>query len=75
MLQTSGVFCFNDMQLLITAQGIHQNSTSSSLFYFQVVHGYSCIFSLYLQVLDESKLQQVDSLHKEFETPEKANKV
>lgn len=29
----------------------------------------------YVQVLDESKLQQVDSLHKEFETPEKANKV
>lgn len=27
------------------------------------------------QVLDESKLQQVDSLYKEFETPEKANKV
>lgn len=29
----------------------------------------------YVQVLDESKLQQVDSLYKEFETPEKANKV
>lgn len=27
------------------------------------------------KVLDESKLQQVDSLYKEFETPEKANKV
>lgn len=27
------------------------------------------------QVLDESKLQQVDSLYREFETPEKANKV
>lgn len=27
------------------------------------------------QVLDESKLQEVDSLWKEFETPEKANKV
>lgn len=34
------------------------------------------IFSFWLiQVLDESKLQQVDSLYKEFETPEKANKV
>jgi len=28
-----------------------------------------------VQVLDEQKLQQVDSLWKEFETPEKANKV
>lgn len=28
-----------------------------------------------MQVLDEQKLQQVDSLWKEFETPEKANKV
>ncbi|XP_017282280.1 nucleolar protein 58 isoform X1 [Kryptolebias marmoratus] len=27
------------------------------------------------KVLDESKLQQVDSLYKEFETPEKANKI
>lgn len=32
-----------------------------------------CVFIF--QVLDESKLQQVDSLYKEFETPEKANKV
>lgn len=29
----------------------------------------------YLQVLDEKKLQEVDSLWKEFETPEKANKM
>uniref|UniRef100_A0A3Q1BD85 Nucleolar protein 58 n=1 Tax=Amphiprion ocellaris TaxID=80972 RepID=A0A3Q1BD85_AMPOC len=28
-----------------------------------------------LPVLDESKLQQVDNLYKEFETPEKANKI
>ena len=27
------------------------------------------------QVLDESKLQEVDSLWKEFQTPEKANKM
>ncbi|XP_051915192.1 nucleolar protein 58 isoform X1 [Hippocampus zosterae] len=27
------------------------------------------------KVLDESKLQQIDSLYKEFETPEKANKI
>lgn len=39
------------------------------------MHDHSYIYSVYLQVLDESKLQQVDSLHKEFETPEKANKV
>uniref|UniRef100_A0A674PA22 NOP58 ribonucleoprotein homolog (yeast) n=1 Tax=Takifugu rubripes TaxID=31033 RepID=A0A674PA22_TAKRU len=37
---------------------------------FETAAGYA-IF----KVLDESKLQQVDSLHKEFETPEKANKV
>lgn len=30
---------------------------------------------LFAQVLDESKLQEVDSLWKEFETPEKANKM
>lgn len=28
-----------------------------------------------LQVLNEKKLQEVDSLWKEFETPEKANKM
>lgn len=39
------------------------------------MHDHSYIYSVSLQVLDESKLQQVDSLHKEFETPEKANKV
>lgn len=27
------------------------------------------------EVLDESKLQQVDSLYKEFDTPERANKM
>lgn len=37
---------------------------------FETAAGYA-IF----KVLDESKLQQVDSLFKEFETPEKANKV
>ncbi|XP_060888910.1 nucleolar protein 58 isoform X3 [Labrus mixtus] len=37
---------------------------------FETAAGYA-IF----KVLDESKLQQVDNLHKEFETPEKANKV
>ncbi|XP_058470508.1 nucleolar protein 58 [Solea solea] len=37
---------------------------------FETAAGYA-IF----KVLDESKLQQVDSLHKEFETPEKANKI
>ncbi|KAM9334019.1 nucleolar protein 58 isoform 2-T2 [Symphorus nematophorus] len=37
---------------------------------FETAAGYA-IF----KVLDESKLQQVDSLYKEFETPEKANKV
>ncbi|XP_072315092.1 nucleolar protein 58-like isoform X1 [Eucyclogobius newberryi] len=37
---------------------------------FETAAGYA-IF----KVLDESKLQQVDSLHKEFETSEKANKV
>ena len=31
--------------------------------------------SVAFQVLDEAKLQQVDSLYKEFETPEKANKM
>lgn len=29
----------------------------------------------FLQVLNEKKLQEVDSLWKEFETPEKANKM
>lgn len=28
-----------------------------------------------LQLLDEKKLQKVDDLYKEFETPEKASKV
>ncbi|KTG33165.1 hypothetical protein cypCar_00021558 [Cyprinus carpio] len=37
---------------------------------FETAAGYA-IF----KVLDEQKLQQVDSLWKEFETPEKANKV
>ncbi|XP_041637433.1 nucleolar protein 58 isoform X1 [Cheilinus undulatus] len=37
---------------------------------FETAAGYA-IF----KVLDESKLQQVDNLYKEFETPEKANKV
>uniref|UniRef100_A0A673BIM7 Nucleolar protein 58 n=1 Tax=Sphaeramia orbicularis TaxID=375764 RepID=A0A673BIM7_9TELE len=37
---------------------------------FETAAGYA-IF----KVLDESKLQQVDSLYKDFETPEKANKV
>lgn len=37
---------------------------------FETAAGYA-IF----KVLDESKLQQVDSLYKEFETPEKAHKV
>ncbi|KAK7893460.1 hypothetical protein WMY93_022612 [Mugilogobius chulae] len=37
---------------------------------FETAAGYA-IF----KVLDESKLQQVDSLYKEFETPERANKV
>lgn len=37
---------------------------------FETAAGYA-IF----KVLDESKLQQVDSLYREFETPEKANKV
>ncbi|XP_063733888.1 nucleolar protein 58 isoform X2 [Eleginops maclovinus] len=37
---------------------------------FETAAGYA-IF----KVLDESKLQQIDSLHKEFDTPEKANKV
>ncbi|XP_070814067.1 nucleolar protein 58 isoform X2 [Chaetodon trifascialis] len=37
---------------------------------FETAAGYA-IF----KVLDESKLQQVDSLYKEFESPEKANKV
>lgn len=32
-------------------------------------------FFVFTQVLDEQKLQQVDSLWKEFETPEKANKM
>lgn len=32
-----------------------------------------CFFCL--QVLNEKKLQEVDSLWKEFETPEKANKM
>uniref|UniRef100_A0A3P9ASY7 Nucleolar protein 58 n=1 Tax=Maylandia zebra TaxID=106582 RepID=A0A3P9ASY7_9CICH len=32
-------------------------------------------FTLRMKVLNESKLQQVDSLYKEFETPEKANKI
>lgn len=27
------------------------------------------------QVIDEKKLQEIDNLWKEFETPEKANKV
>lgn len=33
------------------------------------------ILNIYLQVLNEKKLQEVDSLWKEFETPEKANKM
>lgn len=33
------------------------------------------ILNTYLQVLNEKKLQEVDSLWKEFETPEKANKM
>jgi len=37
---------------------------------FETAAGYA-IF----KVLDESKLQQVDSLYKEFETPEKANQI
>lgn len=37
---------------------------------FETAAGYSVF-----KVLDESKLQQVDNLYKEFETPEKANKV
>ncbi|XP_035772245.1 nucleolar protein 58 isoform X2 [Neolamprologus brichardi] len=37
---------------------------------FETAAGYA-IF----KVLNESKLQQVDSLYKEFETPEKANKI
>ncbi|XP_019960060.1 nucleolar protein 58 [Paralichthys olivaceus] len=37
---------------------------------FETAAGYA-IF----KVLDESKLQQIDSLYKEFETPEKANKI
>ncbi|XP_029930221.1 nucleolar protein 58 [Myripristis murdjan] len=37
---------------------------------FETAAGYAVF-----KVLDESKLQQVDSLWKEFETPEKANKV
>ncbi|XP_008283621.1 nucleolar protein 58 isoform X2 [Stegastes partitus] len=37
---------------------------------FETAAGYA-IF----KVLDESKLQQVDSLYKEFETPEKAHKI
>lgn len=37
---------------------------------FETAAGYA-IF----KVLDESKLQQVDSLYKEFQTPEKANKI
>ncbi|XP_054915155.1 nucleolar protein 58 [Poeciliopsis prolifica] len=37
---------------------------------FETAAGYA-IF----KVLDESKLQEVDSLYKEFETPEKANKI
>ncbi|XP_041834414.1 nucleolar protein 58 isoform X1 [Melanotaenia boesemani] len=37
---------------------------------FETAAGYA-IF----KVLDESKLQRVDSLYKEFETPEKANKI
>ncbi|XP_068446632.1 nucleolar protein 58 isoform X3 [Clinocottus analis] len=37
---------------------------------FETAAGYA-IF----KVLDESKLEQVDSLYKEFETPEKANKI
>ncbi|XP_077399017.1 nucleolar protein 58 [Vanacampus margaritifer] len=37
---------------------------------FETAAGYAVF-----KVLDESKLQQVDSLYKEFETPEKANKI
>lgn len=38
---------------------------------------YNCVvlFLFCLQVLNEKKLQEVDSLWKEFETPEKANKM
>ncbi|XP_053272960.1 nucleolar protein 58 [Pleuronectes platessa] len=37
---------------------------------FETAAGYA-IF----KVLDEAKLQEIDNLHKEFETPEKANKI
>ncbi|XP_077585967.1 nucleolar protein 58 isoform X2 [Stigmatopora nigra] len=37
---------------------------------FETAAGYAVF-----KVLDESKLKKVDSLHKEFETPEKANKI
>lgn len=43
---------------------------SDMLVLFETAAGYA-IF----KVLDESKLQEVDSIWKEFETPEKANKV
>uniref|UniRef100_A0A8C9EYP3 Nucleolar protein 58 n=1 Tax=Pavo cristatus TaxID=9049 RepID=A0A8C9EYP3_PAVCR len=36
---------------------------------------YTCFVCFCLQVLNEKKLQEVDSLWKEFETPEKANKI
>ncbi|KAI3366023.1 hypothetical protein L3Q82_009854, partial [Scortum barcoo] len=45
-------------------------TAAKMLVLFETAAGYA-IF----KVLDESKLQQVDSLYKEFETPEKANKV
>lgn len=45
-------------------------AAGTMLVLFETAAGYA-IF----KVLDESKLQQVDSLFKEFETPEKANKV
>uniref|UniRef100_A0A493SYV1 NOP58 ribonucleoprotein n=1 Tax=Anas platyrhynchos platyrhynchos TaxID=8840 RepID=A0A493SYV1_ANAPP len=40
---------------------VHKTSVGSHIFY--------------MLVLNEKKLQEVDSLWKEFETPEKANKI
>ncbi|KAI2663307.1 Nucleolar protein 58 [Labeo rohita] len=48
----------------------HEENKFKMLVLFETAAGYA-IF----KVLDEQKLQQVDSLWKEFETPEKANKV
>lgn len=44
-------------------------------FFVVVVCGGVFFFFSLLQVLNEKKLQEVDSLWKEFETPEKANKM